>query len=75
MPRNVDFLIRSRRAGSAQFVQELQQALQAVNGSLPLANVRTLGAIYERSLERTSFALLLLAVAGMMALTLGVVGI
>jgi predicted permease len=73
--RNVDYLIRSRRAGSAQFVQELQQALQAGHGGLPLANVRTLGAIYARSLERTSFALLLLAVAGAMALALGVVGI
>lgn len=75
VPRNVDIMIRSPRAGSAQFVQELQQALRSVNGSLPLANVRTLGTIYERSMARTSFVLILLAVAGLMALILGVVGI
>jgi predicted permease len=73
--RNVDFLIRSPRAGSATFIQELQQALASVNPNLPLANVRTLEAIYRKSLGRTSFALVLLAVAGSMALILGVVGI
>ena len=31
--------------------------------------------VYERSMERTSFALVLLAVAGAMALALGVIGI
>jgi len=46
-----------------------------VNPNLPLANVRTLEAIYRKSLGRTSFALVLLAVAGSMALILGVVGI
>jgi predicted permease len=75
VPRHVDFLIRSPRAGSAIFVQELQHALGAVNANLPLANVRTLEAVYKRSLGRTSFALVLLAVAGSMALILAVVGI
>jgi ABC-type antimicrobial peptide transport system permease subunit len=37
--------------------------------------VRTLEAIYKRSLGRTSFALIPLGVAGSMALVLGVVGI
>jgi putative ABC transport system permease protein len=40
-----------------------------------LANVRTLESTYNSSLGRTSFALVLLAVAGAMALILGVVGI
>ncbi|MFN0102484.1 MAG: ADOP family duplicated permease [Bryobacteraceae bacterium] len=75
VPRNVDLLIRTPRAGSTMFVQELQQALRTVNPNLPLANVRTLGAIYERSMARTYFALVLIAIAGSMALILGVVGI
>lgn len=73
--RNVDLLIRSPRAGSMSFVQELQQTLRTVNPNLPLANVRTLEAIYNKSMARTSFALILLAVAGSMALILGIVGI
>ena len=47
----------------------------SVNPNLPLANVRTLQEIYEASMARTSFALVLLAVAGGMALLLGVAGI
>jgi hypothetical protein len=73
--RHVDFLIRSPRAGSASFVQELRHQLAAVHGDLPLAKVRTLDAVYQRSLGRSRFALFLLAVAGLMALLLGVVGI
>lgn len=73
--RKVDLLIRSKRAGSIAFVQELQQALRTVNPNLPLANVRTLEEIYKRSMARASFAMVLLAVAGSMALILGVVGI
>lgn len=75
VPRNVDFAIRSARAGSAKFVGELQQALNSVNGSLPLANVRTLAAIYEKSMARASLVLVLLAIAGFMALLLAAVGI
>jgi putative ABC transport system permease protein len=37
--------------------------------------VQTLGRIYERSLARTSLTLTLLAIAGSMALLLGVIGI
>jgi len=35
-----------------------------VNPNLPLANVRTLREVYDRSLARTSFALVMLAIAG-----------
>jgi ABC-type antimicrobial peptide transport system permease subunit len=47
----------------------------SVNPNLPLANVRTMEEIYDRSLARTSFTLVMLAIAGAMALLLGVVGI
>ncbi|MGC4053531.1 MAG: FtsX-like permease family protein [Paludibaculum sp.] len=46
-----------------------------MNPSLPTANVRTLQAIYSRSMVRTTFTLLMLALAGGVALILGVVGI
>jgi predicted permease len=73
--RSVAFAIRTPRAGSTGLLAELQQAVWSVNPNLPLANVKTLEAIYDRSLARTSFTLVLLAIAGGMALLLGVVGI
>ncbi|MGC2231333.1 MAG: FtsX-like permease family protein, partial [Candidatus Acidiferrum sp.] len=47
----------------------------SVNPNLPLADVHTLGFFYTHSMARTSFTLIMLAVAGGMALLLGVVGI
>jgi predicted permease len=73
--RNVAFVIRTPRAGSTNLVNEIRQAVWSVNSNLPVANIRTLESIYERSLARTSFTLLLLALAGGTALLLGVVGI
>ena len=42
---------------------------------MPLAEVRTLQEIYSKSLARTAFTLLLLGIAGGMALLIGLVGI
>jgi ABC-type antimicrobial peptide transport system permease subunit len=47
----------------------------SVNPDLPVANVRTVQEIYDRSLARTSFTLVMLTIAGGMALLLGIVGI
>jgi ABC-type antimicrobial peptide transport system permease subunit len=47
----------------------------SINPNLPLANVRTLREIYDASLARNSFALVMLGIAGGMALLLGVAGL
>ncbi|MBL8220786.1 MAG: FtsX-like permease family protein [Bryobacterales bacterium] len=73
--RHVDLLIRSPRAASSSFIAELKRALAEVNPNLPLANVRTLETYYRRALARTSFTMILLAVAAAMALTMGIIGI
>jgi predicted permease len=73
--RSVTFLVRSPRTGTPAFLDEIRDAVWAVNPDLPIANVRTLGDIYEQSLARTSLTLVLLAIAGAMALLLGVIGI
>ena len=73
--RSVAYLIRTPRAGSVGLRQEIQQAVASVNPNLPVADVKTLESAYERSLARASFTLVLLAIAGSMALVLGVVGI
>jgi predicted permease len=74
-PRSVVFAIRTDRAGTESLLNEIRQAVWSVNPNLPLAQVRTLGEVYERSMERTSFTLVMLAIAGSMALALGMVGI
>ena len=69
------YAIRSSRTGSIGFLKELQQAVWSVNPNLPLADVRTVQDLYERSMGRTSFAMVMLAIASGMALLLGIVGI
>jgi predicted permease len=73
--RNVAFVIRSPRAGSAAFMKEVQHMVWSVDSDLPLADPTTLGELYTKSMARTSFTLALLCVAGSMALLLGIVGI
>jgi predicted permease len=73
--RYVTIALRTPRAGSQAFMKEVQQAVWSVDGDLPLADVRTLGSLYTKSMARTSFTLIMLSVAGGMALLLGVVGI
>jgi ABC-type antimicrobial peptide transport system permease subunit len=68
-------VIRSSRAGTESFVRELHQAVWAINPNLPLSGIQTLRNLYDASMARTSFTLVLLAIAGAMALLLGVVGI
>ncbi|MBZ5627095.1 MAG: ABC transporter permease [Acidobacteriia bacterium] len=73
--RTMAFAIRSSRTGSGGFLNEVRQAVWSVNSDLPIASVRTAGEIYAKSMARTSFTLVMLAIASGMALLLGVVGI
>ena len=73
--RAVTFVIRSRRTGTDGFLTQVRQAVWSVNASLPLASVRTMQEVYDDSMARTSFTLVMLGIAGSMALMLGVVGI
>jgi putative ABC transport system permease protein len=73
--RGVAYVIRTERPKSTTLMKEIQQAVWAVNGSLPVANVRTLTDIMSASMAQTSFALIMLAIAAAVALLLGVVGI
>ena len=69
--RNVTFAIRSRRAGSEGFLSQVRQAVSSVNPNLPVAGPRTMQDVYVQSLARQSFTLVMLAIAGSMALALG----
>jgi putative ABC transport system permease protein len=73
--QTVTFVMRSDRAGTESFLKEVRAAVWSVNGNLPLASVRTMQEVYGKSLARTSFTLVMLGIAGAMALTLGIIGI
>jgi predicted permease len=73
--RAMTFAVRSERAGKEGFLREIAAQVHAVNPNLPLARVRTLNDVYRQSMAQTSFALVLLAIAGVMALTLAIVGV
>jgi ABC-type antimicrobial peptide transport system permease subunit len=73
--RTVTFAIRSERAGTESFLNEVRQAVWSVNSNLPLASVRTMEEVYAKSVAGTSFTLVMLGIAGAMALVLGIIGI
>jgi predicted lysophospholipase L1 biosynthesis ABC-type transport system permease subunit len=73
--RTMTFVIRSERAGSESFVKQVHEAVWSVNSNLPLASIRTMRNVYEKSLARTSFTLVMLGIAAAMALVLGIIGI
>jgi putative ABC transport system permease protein len=69
------FAIRSNRTGTEGLLTEARQAILSVNGGQPVFGVRTLKELYDQSMARTSFTLVMLALAGGMSLVLGIVGI
>jgi len=73
--RSVTLAIRSNRTGTDGFLRDVTKAIHDVSPSLPLAKVQTLDQIFKVSMARTSFTLVLLGVAGVMALVLGIIGI
>jgi ABC-type antimicrobial peptide transport system permease subunit len=75
LARTATFVIRSERVGTAGFLEDLQRAIWSVDPSVPLWDVETLGDVYDRATARTALTLVLLAIAGCMALALGLIGI
>jgi putative ABC transport system permease protein len=74
-PRRVSVIIRTERAGTAGLLAQVQDAVWSVHRTLPLSDVRTLDDVFAESMARTSFTLVMLAVAGTMALLLGIFGL
>jgi putative ABC transport system permease protein len=73
--RGVAFALRSSRAGTEALRKEITAKIHAVNSSLPLVNVRTLSDLNRLTMERRSFALVLLGMAAVMAVTLSIIGV
>jgi putative ABC transport system permease protein len=75
LQRGITFAVRSNRAGSESFLNQVRQSVWSINPDLPLARVRTLEEVYGESMARSSFTLVMLGIAAAMALLLGVIGI
>jgi predicted permease len=71
----IAYVVRSDRAGTATLVDEIRRAVWASNANLPVFLIRTMQEVYGYSLARTSLTLVMLGLAGAMALGLGIVGI
>jgi predicted permease len=73
--RRVSIAMRTDRAATGSLLGDIREAVQSVDPNLPLAQVRTLDEMYDQSMARTSFTLVMLALAGSMALLLGISGL
>ena len=73
--RPVNLVIRSEQGGRESLLAGVRSAVSSVNSTMPVFLVRTMKDLYDGSLARTSFALVILGIAAAMALALGVIGI
>jgi predicted permease len=73
--RTVYFALRTPRAGRQSLLNDMQQAVWSVNSNLAIFEATTMQEIYGDSMARTSFTLVMLGIAGSMALALGILGI
>jgi predicted permease len=74
-PTHMTVVVRTRATDPSSLAPAVRRIVTAIDREVPVANVQTMQTIVERSTARTTFAMLLLAVAGGMALVLSAVGI
>jgi predicted permease len=73
--RSAVFIVRSPLAGAESLLSQIRQAVWSIDASLPLAGVYTMNHYYKGSMARASFTLVMLGIAGAMALIIGAVGL
>ncbi|MFZ0302933.1 MAG: ABC transporter permease [Terracidiphilus sp.] len=82
--RFVSFVMHTSRAGTEGLLTQMQQAVWSINSTLalapansnlPVGSTGTLQQLCSRSMARTSFTLVMLAIAGSMAMALSLIGI
>jgi predicted permease len=73
--RTMTYALRLDGELAPQLSEAVRQAVWSVNPNLPVADLRTLDRLVERSMARTSFTLVMLGIAAAVALLLGAVGL
>jgi ABC-type antimicrobial peptide transport system permease subunit len=71
----MSYAIRSPRASTGELLREVRETIWSVNANLPLQSVRTVRDIQQATMARTSFTLVMLAIAAGVALMLGTIGV
>ena len=71
-PMDVQYVIRGTQLPSTPTIQEIVKALDR---RIPPTNIRTLGSLVDAATARVRLTLLLIAIAGVAALLLGVIGV
>ena len=75
-PQNsVTLAVKSSSAHPEQLAAAVRRTLANIDADIPLANVRSMSDVAAKSMARTSLTMLLLAIAGGMALVLAAVGL
>jgi predicted permease len=74
-PRSLAYAVRVRDGGPARLLPQVREAVWSVNPNLPVARVATLDELVADSMGRTSFTLVMLGIAAVVALFLGSVGL
>ena len=73
--RDLRYAVRTTMPNPRGLLPQVRDVVWSVNSNLPLAQIRTLDEILAASMARTSFTLVLLAIAAAMSLVLGTVGV
>jgi predicted permease len=73
--RGTVYAIRSDRAGSQSLMTQVRQVVWSVAPDVPIVKVQTMEEVYRGSMARSGFTLVMLGIAGAMALLLGIIGI
>ncbi len=75
LQRGSVYAIRTSRAGSEALLAQIRQVVWSVAPDVPIVKMRTMEEVFRASMARSSFTLVMLGIAGTMALLLGIVGI
>jgi len=75
MPTNMNLVVKTQIGDPFALVPEIRRAVESVDPSIPLANVRSMEDIMSASTSRFRFASVLLGIAAAVALLLAAVGL
>ena len=74
-PANVSYIVRTAVSPPLSLLPSVRQSIARVDGSLAIAEPRTLQDVVDRASAQMAFTMILLAIAAGVALTLGAIGI
>lgn len=74
-PTGMTLVVRQAGTDPTRLAPAIREIVRRMDATVPFENVRTMPEVVAASMARTSFTLLLLGLAGVVALTIGLVGL